>query len=223
MQALTDTTRSAHADADAAAASRRALTALPDRSQRDAAAALARAEFGVRLKDARQRNGISLETIATTTKVNESLFVALERGDLSRWPIGIYRRSFFRAYATAIGVSVDSAVNEFVKLFPDEIDTRHPVAAATVAAGPLRLSLASAPRVRLSRGHLMAAFIDVAVLLLVSSAIVWWSAARPEVVLAATTLLYYTIATALFGTSAGAWWLRTRAARRRFKGLRLAR
>jgi transcriptional regulator with XRE-family HTH domain len=221
MQALTDTTLSAHADADAAAASRRALTALPDRAQRDAAAALARAEFGARLKDARERKGIRLETIATMTKVNESLFVALERGDVSRWPIGIYRRSFFRAYATAIGVSVDSALNEFVRLFPDEFDTRHPVIAA--AAVPLRLSLASAPRVRPSRAHLVAAFIDVAVLLMMSSAIVWWSAARPELVLAATTLLYYTIATALFGTSAGAWWLRTRAARRRFKGLRLAR
>jgi transcriptional regulator with XRE-family HTH domain len=221
MQALTDTTLSAHADADAAAASRRILTALPDRAQRDAAAALARAEFGARLKEAREHKGIHLETIATMTKVNESLFVALERGDVSRWPIGIYRRSFFRAYATAIGVSVDSAVNEFLRVFPDEFDTRHPV--ITAAAVPLRLSLASAPRVRPSRAHLIAAFIDVAVLLMVSSAIVWWSAARPELVLAATTLLYYTIATALFGTSAGAWWLRTRAVRRRFKGLRLAR
>ena len=221
MQALIDTTPSAHADVDAAAASRRTLTALPDKAQRDAAAALARAEFGARLKEARERKGIRLEAIAAISKVNESLFVALERGDVSRWPIGIYRRSFFRAYATAIGVSVDSAVNEFVRLFPDEFDARHPV--ITSGAVPLRLSLASAPRVRLSRAHLAAAFVDLAVLLLVSSAVVWWSTARPELVLAATALLYYTIATALFGTSAGAWWLRTRAARRRFKGLRLAR
>jgi hypothetical protein len=42
-------------------------------------------------------------------------------------------------------------------------------------------------------------------------------------VLASTALLYYVVATAVFGSSAGAWWLRMRAERKRFKGLRLAR
>lgn|SRR5690242_6222943 len=221
MQALTESTLPAHADADAGAAARRTLTALPDRAQREATAALARAAYCARLKETRERRGISLDTIAAATKVSESLFVALERSDLSRWPTGIYRRSFFRAYAEAIGVPVESSINEFLRLFPDEYEPRQPLGAA--ASAPLRLSLAASPRVRPSRAHLMAAFVDLAVLLLAASAIIWWTAARAEVVLAATTLIYYVVATALFGTSAGAWWLRIRAARKRFKGLRLAR
>ena len=107
MQALNETVRPAHADADAGTAARRTLAALPDRAQREATAALARAAYCERLKDARERKGIALDTIAARTKVSESLFAALERSDVSRWPTGIYRRSFFRAYASEVGLPVD--------------------------------------------------------------------------------------------------------------------
>ena len=98
MQALSEPTRSAVTDAEAESSARRALAAVPDRAQREAAAALARVAYGRILKETRERKGIRLATIAAATKVNESLFVSLERGDVSRCPIGIYRRSFFRAY-----------------------------------------------------------------------------------------------------------------------------
>ena len=222
MQAITESSRPAHASADAGTGARRTLAAVPDRAQREVTAALARAEYCVRLKETREHKGISLATIATMTKVNASLFAALERNDISRWPTGIYRRSFFRAYAGAIGLPVDSAVHEFLRLFPDEYEPRHPLT-ASAGAGPLRLSLGAAPRPQLSRAHLAAAFLDLAVLLLIASATMWWTNGRPELVLAATALIYYVVATAVFGSSAGAWWLRTRAARKRFKGLRLAR
>ncbi|HEY7190732.1 MAG TPA: helix-turn-helix domain-containing protein [Vicinamibacterales bacterium] len=224
MQALTETSRPAHADADgdAGASPRRTLAALPDRAQREATAALARAAYCEQLKDARERKGIRLDAIAARTKVSESLFVALERGDVSRWPSGIYRRSFFRAYAGGIGLPVDSTLDEFLRLFPDEDEPHLPIA-APAGAGALRMALVSAPRYRPSRAHLTAAFLDLAALLLVGSATTWWTGWSPLAVLASTTLLYYVVATALFGSSAGAWWLRRRAERRRFKGLRLAR
>ena len=53
--------------------------------------------FGRRLRDQRERHGVALESIAATTKINASLFAALERGDLSAWPSGIFRRAFVRA------------------------------------------------------------------------------------------------------------------------------
>ena len=221
MQALTETSRPAHADADAGAP-RRTLAALPDRAQREATAALARAAYCEQLKDARERKGIRLDAIAARTKVSASLFAALERGDLSRWPTGIYRRSFFRAYAGAIGLPVDSTLDEFLRLFPDQDEPHQPIA-AHAGAGAIRLALASAPRYRLTRAHLSAAFLDLAALLLVGSAVTWWTGWSPATVLASTTLLYYVVATAVFGSSAGAWWLRWRAERKRFKGLRLAR
>ena len=221
MQALTETTRPAHADADAGATTRRTLSALPDRAQREASAALARTAFCERLKDTRARKGVALDTIAARTKVSASLFVALERGDVSRWPTGIYRRSFFRAYAGAIGLPAETALDEFLDLFPDEYDPRQPPAAP--GAGAIRLALASAPPYRLSKGHLSAAFLDLTALLLLASAGAWWTAWSPAIVLASTTLLYHVVSTAALGSSPGAWWLRRRAERKRFKGLRLAR
>jgi cytoskeleton protein RodZ len=75
------------------------------------------------VKAARERRGITLAAIAQTTKVTASLFEAFERGDLSRWPKGIYRRSYVRDYATAIGLPPEPTVREFLKYFPDEEDS----------------------------------------------------------------------------------------------------
>src|SRR5688572_1668143 len=79
-----------------------------------------RREFCLALKAARERKGISLATIAETTKIPASLFEALERNDLRRWPKGLFRRSFFRDYVRVIGLPVAEACDEFVRLFPDD-------------------------------------------------------------------------------------------------------
>ena len=52
--------------------------------------------FGARLRRERERQGITLNAIAKSTKVSRSLYEALERDDVSRWPGGIFRRSFLR-------------------------------------------------------------------------------------------------------------------------------
>src|SRR5688572_23775934 len=75
--------------------------------------------FCARLKAVRERRGITLAAIAESTKVSASLFAAMERGDLSRWPNGIYRRAFFRSFAVAIGLPPDSTLQEFLQHFPD--------------------------------------------------------------------------------------------------------
>jgi hypothetical protein len=42
----------------------------------------------------------------------------LERGDLSRWPAGIFARSFVRAYAMRVGLNASEIVDEFCRLYP---------------------------------------------------------------------------------------------------------
>jgi hypothetical protein len=79
-------------------------------------------EFGPRLRRERERRKISLESISANTKVSISLFEALERDDVSRWPCGIFRRSFVRSYAEAIGLDGDDVVREFVERFPEPGD-----------------------------------------------------------------------------------------------------
>ncbi len=101
-----------------------------------------REAFGRRLATVRTRGGIALDDIARKMKVSTSLLAALERGDASRWPKGLFRRAFFRDYLLAIGLPTEPYVSEFLQLFPDGED--HPVAAAPAGDAPtLRLSLAA--------------------------------------------------------------------------------
>ena len=74
--------------------------------------------FGPRLRSERERRNISLETIASVTKVSADLWDGLERNDFSRWPSGILARAFVRDYAKAIGLDEDEVLNEFCRLFP---------------------------------------------------------------------------------------------------------
>jgi hypothetical protein len=87
----------------------------------------------VRLRRERERRQIALSSISANTKISASLFEALERGDVSRWPSGIYRRSFVRAYAQAIGLDPDAVAREFTEQFPDPAE---PPAAPEGAAPP---------------------------------------------------------------------------------------
>src|SRR5207244_428953 len=50
--------------------------------------------FGRRLRRERERRQIALSSMAANSKISVSLFKDLERDDMSRWPPGIFRRSF---------------------------------------------------------------------------------------------------------------------------------
>jgi transcriptional regulator with XRE-family HTH domain len=73
--------------------------------------------FGPRLRSERERRGISLDTLASVTKVSADLWEGLERNDFARWPSGIFARAFVRDYARAVGLDADEVVNEFCRLF----------------------------------------------------------------------------------------------------------
>ena len=87
-------------------------------------------DFCRALKAARERSGITLDAIATATKIPVCLFDGLERGDLRRWPSGLFRRSYFRDYARMIGVPISDACEAFIRLFPDKeaVSQAEPVA-----------------------------------------------------------------------------------------------
>jgi len=104
------------------------------------------------LKRQRERRQISLSAISANTKISLSLLQSLERGDVSRWPSGIFRRSFIRGYASAIGLDPDEAAREFVTHFPDLNDPSPSTSAVPghgstrpVDSSGLRLKLADAP------------------------------------------------------------------------------
>ncbi len=220
MPALSDGTAQAQLDAQPPA--RRVLTAVPDRAAREAAAANARLEYCKHLKDVRERRGITLAEIAERIKVSEGLYAGLERADVSRWPTGIYRRSFFRTYALALGLPVDAALDDFVRLFPEDGDQRVSPG-LTTPAGSLRMTLAHRAWLRTSRLQVIAAFVDLAMVAAITAALAWWMPISVGTVAAVVAVVYYSLATACLACSPGAWWLRTRGNRKRARALRLAR
>ena len=75
--------------------------------------------FCARLRRERERRQIALSSISANTKIRVGLFESLERGDVSRWPAGIYRRAIIRAYAAGVGLDPDEIALEFLEQFPD--------------------------------------------------------------------------------------------------------
>lgn len=87
-------------------------------------------DFGSRLRDARERKGVSLRQIATQTKISVSVLEALERSDISRLPGGIFSRAFVRSYAAAVGLDPETTIQEFMAQFPtDSVTAGHPTSA----------------------------------------------------------------------------------------------
>ena len=77
--------------------------------------------LGSRLRQQRESQHIALSDIAAATKIQASFFEGLERDDISRWPAGIFRRAFVRAYADAIGLDPEAICREFVERFPEPV------------------------------------------------------------------------------------------------------
>ena len=100
--------------------------------------------LGARLRQQRERCLIPLTSIANQTKIGLSLLEGLERDDVSHWPMGIFRRSFLRSYAQAIGLEPDAVVRDFLQVYPDPLD-------ATAADRPVagRESASDRPPTRL--------------------------------------------------------------------------
>ena len=100
--------------------------------------------FGARLRYERERRKIALKSIADGTKIGVALLEGLERDDVSRWPSGIFRKSFVRSYAEAIGLDPEPIVREFVERYPDPLEIAvaapsHP--ARTSSDNPLSIKL----------------------------------------------------------------------------------
>lgn len=194
-------------------------------SQPHAPATDVRQAFCARLKAARERKGITLAAISHATKISESYFAGLEQADLGRWPKGIFRRAFVRDYIRMIGLPLDSTVDEFVRLFPDDDDANRepsPRRPPTETANDLRITFAGT---RLGQqGYLptqsLAAMIDLSGVLLVAGILAWWARVDLWRTTALVALCYYPLTTACLGQSLTSWWMSGRRRRGIARSLR---
>lgn len=172
-------------------------------------------EFCLALKAARERKGITLDEIAEATKIAASHFAALERGDLRRWPTGLFRRSFFRDYARMIDLPVAEACAEFMRWFPDGTGGPAPPHTPVVIAEAhddrghdidARLILDetwSGPRTPILL-RLSAAILDAAIISLLTAALVPF-VANPFAVLGIIAMTYFSLGTLVLGGSPAQW------------------
>ena len=77
-------------------------------------------DLGRKLREARERRGVSLRQIADRTKIAVSVLEGLERNDISRLPGGIFGRAFVRSFAHEIGLDPEATIQEFIVQFPQD-------------------------------------------------------------------------------------------------------
>jgi len=184
-------------------------TPVPERLDRAIAAVRAREVFCAELVAQRLRVGLTLEALASATKINAALFAQLERGDLSHWPRGIYRRAFFRDYVSAVGLPAEETMTSFLELFPDAGAPPSAHAVVSTLRQPLRLTMASdEPASWTVRPALLAAAsADGLGVVALSAVVSWWTAIGFAPTLALVSLVYSLITTAMLGRSLASWWL----------------
>lgn len=77
-------------------------------------------DFGSKLREARERRGVSVRDIANATKISAAALDALERNDISKLPGGIFSRAFVRSYAVEVGLDPETTIQEFIAAFPND-------------------------------------------------------------------------------------------------------
>jgi len=72
------------------------------------------ASFGMRLKQEREKQSITLDDISLSTKISTRMLRALEEERLDQLPGGIFNKGFIRAYARCVGMDEDQAIADYL-------------------------------------------------------------------------------------------------------------
>jgi transcriptional regulator with XRE-family HTH domain len=132
---------------------------MPDRDP-------AEVSFGEELKRNRLIREVSLESIASATKISARHLEALERGDFQRLPAPVFTRGFIRAYAGFLGLDPDEMVNAYLS--------------ETGGSGSRPTASSSPPATRgVSTRFIVLAAVAAAIAILVGAGI-WRNAHRPR-------------------------------------------
>ncbi|PDW03019.1 helix-turn-helix domain-containing protein [Candidatus Viridilinea mediisalina] len=89
-------------------------------------------DLGTRLREARERQGLSLTQVALDTRILQQSLVALEEGAFQRLPGDVVIRGFIRNYAQYLGLNPD----EMVELYRSERGVTDPIRVVPVTKPP---------------------------------------------------------------------------------------
>ncbi|MGV3519697.1 helix-turn-helix domain-containing protein [Luteitalea sp.] len=77
---------------------------------------------GERLREARERQKVSLHAIAEKTNISVRFLDAIEKNQFDKLPGGIFTRGFIRSYAAQVGLEPDALVTQFLSDEPGQRD-----------------------------------------------------------------------------------------------------
>ncbi len=86
---------------------------------------------GERLREARERQKVSLHAIAEKTNISVRFLDAIEKNQFDKLPGGIFTRGFIRSYASLVGLDPDGMVTQFLSDEPGQRDDDIDVAPAS--------------------------------------------------------------------------------------------
>ncbi len=112
-------------------------------------------KVGQKLHDARINKSISLDEIASATKIRPRFLTAIERGEFDKLPSSAYARGFVTNYASYLGLSQ----KEILALFRREFDEKKPIKV-------LPESMTTNTSFSINRIHIQQSFIILAIILL---------------------------------------------------------
>lgn len=75
-------------------------------------------EIGEILREAREAEGITLDNLQETTKIQKRYLMAIEQGNFHILPGKFYARAFIKEYALAVGLNPTELLNEFGENVP---------------------------------------------------------------------------------------------------------
>lgn len=83
-------------------------------------------ELGNTLKEARERNGLSLDDLQNITKIQKRYLVGIETGNYDMMPGKFYVRAFIKQYAEAVGLEPEEVFEQFKNEIPSVHDEEAP-------------------------------------------------------------------------------------------------
>jgi cytoskeletal protein RodZ len=92
-------------------------------------------DIGAQLRQARESRGLSVATLAATTRIHARVLEGIERNDLSVIPPRPYARGFVAAFAREVGLNSDQVVRDYFAQFDEAPPVEPPTPPFTVASG----------------------------------------------------------------------------------------
>ena len=74
-------------------------------------------DVGLELRQARERRGLSLQRLSSTTKISPRVLQAIETCDERQLPAWVFTHSFVKCYATEVGLDPEDTVHRYLDQF----------------------------------------------------------------------------------------------------------